>query len=215
MGIIILSVLAAVEIFFMIWNITAKNTHGAEKSIAVIAEAAIFAVLSVAGIIMWGFRYFAIAILLAAFALVGAIVLITKKSKAYKTSSTVLKTIGKLVLISIAVFPAILFPQYKQLETSGSYEIGEKTYVFTDETRKETFSDSDINRSVTVEVYYPENADEKCPLVVFSHGAFGFYGSNYSTFAELASNGYIVASINHPYHAFFDTRSAPFVITRN
>lgn len=42
----------------------------------------------------------------------------------------------------------------------------------------------------------------KFPLVIFSHGSFGYRMSNYSTFQELASNGYIVCSIDHTYHAF-------------
>lgn len=218
MGIIILTLLAAVEIFFMVWNIAAKNLHRKEKSIAVIAEAAIFIVLSLTGVIMWSFRYYTTAILLAVCAIVGTVVLLGKKDKPYKAVTTVLKTIGKLLLIGIALFPAILFPQYRQLETSGSYGVASKSYVFTDESRNESFSDEDINRNVTVEVYYPENADGtiaagEYPLVVFSHGAFGFYESNYSTYAELVSNGYIVASINHPYHAFFDTEAYGTLVT--
>ena len=41
------------------------------------------------------------------------------------------------------------------------------------------------------------------PLIIFSHGAFGYYQSNASMFMELASNGYVVASIEHPYHSIF------------
>jgi predicted dienelactone hydrolase len=37
-------------------------------------------------------------------------------------------------------------------------------------------------------------------VVVFSHGAFGVRNSNTTTFLELASRGFIVASIDHPYH---------------
>ena len=44
---------------------------------------------------------------------------------------------------------------------------------------------------------------ERFPLIVFSHGAFGYYQSNTSTYMELASNGYVVASLDHPHHAFF------------
>ena len=65
------------------------------------------------------------------------------------------------------------------------------------------FSKAGGNRALTVEFWYPNNADKTYPLVVFSHGAFGFSGSNYSTFAELASNGYVVASIGHTHHAFY------------
>lgn len=40
-------------------------------------------------------------------------------------------------------------------------------------------------------------------MVFFSHGAFGYYQSNTSTYMELASHGYVVASLEHPYHALF------------
>lgn len=69
-------------------------------------------------------------------------------------------------------------------------------YTWTNNSRGDEFSKSGENRVLTVEFWYPQNADKTYPpLVVFSHGAFGFSGSNYSTFAELASNGYVVASI--------------------
>lgn len=213
MGIIILSLLSATELFFMIWNIADKKNHAAEKSVANISEAALFTVMSIAGVIMWGFRYFGIAIALAAFAIAGAVTLIRKKYKPYKTSSAVLRTVGKIFIFVFAIIPALLFPQYKQPDVSGSYKVAQKTYVFTDTSRTEEFSDNGENRNVTVEVYYPEGCEEKCPLVVFSHGAFGYYESNYSTYAELVSNGYTVASINHPYHAFFDTSSYGRLIT--
>ena len=53
--------------------------------------------------------------------------------------------------------------------------------------------------------YFPADAagGERFPLVVFSHGAFGYYQSNTSTYMELASNGYVVAALDHPHHAFF------------
>ena len=45
--------------------------------------------------------------------------------------------------------------------------------------------------------------EQRFPLVIFSHGAFGYYQSNTSTYMELASNGYVVVSMDHPHHAFF------------
>jgi dienelactone hydrolase len=53
-----------------------------------------------------------------------------------------------------------------------------------------------------VHLYYPD-AEGSFPLIVFSHGAFGYYQSNYSTYAELVSHGYVVAALDHPHHAFF------------
>jgi len=38
---------------------------------------------------------------------------------------------------------------------------------------------------------------------VFSHGIFGTKASNTSTYMELASNGYVVCAIDHPYNSLF------------
>ena len=84
---------------------------------------------------------------------------------------------------------------------SGEFKVKTSTYTFTDTNRIETFTDTGENRKITVEFWYPEKTDEKYPLIVFSHGAFGVKVSNTSTFMELASNGYVVCSIDHPYHA--------------
>ena len=67
-------------------------------------------------------------------------------------------------------------------------------------------------------VYFfaPEEAKdgERFPLVIFSHGAFGYYESNASSYLELASNGYVVVSIEHPYHSFFtkDTKGKTLTV---
>ena len=68
-----------------------------------------------------------------------------------------------------------------------------------------------------VHFYYPENvkdiSKDSAPLIIFSHGAFGYYQSNASTFMELASHGYIVASLDHPYHSFFTKDTSGKTIT--
>ena len=56
---------------------------------------------------------------------------------------------------------------------------------------------------MNVEFWYPSDGGGKYPLVVFSHGALGIKASNTSAFIELASNGYVVCSIDHPYQALF------------
>ena len=77
-------------------------------------------------------------------------------------------------------------------------------YTFEDEDRLETFSKLKENRAVTIKLWYPKE-DGVYPLVVFSHGAFGIIESNYSTYMELASHGYVVASIGNPHHSMFLT----------
>ena len=65
--------------------------------------------------------------------------------------------------------------------------------------------------------FYPKNTNDSFPLVIFSHGAFGYYQSNYSTYAELASHGYIVVALDHPHHSFFttDTSGAAVIVDTN
>lgn len=109
------------------------------------------------------------------------------------------------LLIAVAVgilFKFIMFPPYDAPAVSGNHKVLIKEYTWVDENRVEAFTDSGENRELTVKFWYPEE-DGSYPLVIFSHGAFGVIDSNYSTCMELASNGYVVASIGHTYHAMY------------
>ncbi len=114
--------------------------------------------------------------------------------------------VGSIVLAVIAVAVWLLgrwiFPPYEAPTGSGAYEVGMETFTWEDKNRIETFTDTDEHRALTVKFWYPKE-EGKYPLAVFSHGAFGVIDSNYSTCVELASRGYVVASIGHPYHAMF------------
>lgn len=96
-----------------------------------------------------------------------------------------------------------LFPQYQEPEVSGSYEVATVSYTYTDVNRLDPYSDNGQHRLVNVEFWYPTNADASCPLILFSHGSYGIRSSNVSTYRNLASNGYIVCSLDHPHHSFF------------
>jgi dienelactone hydrolase len=203
MGIFALIILVAVELFFLIWSVKTKNLHRQEKSVVRLSEFALLAVLLLSGIFEWGFRYMAIAAVLLIQAVLAAVALVRRKDKSYKTVRVVNTFVFTVFLYAGALFLAIICPQYAEPVPSGAYSVGTAKYTWVDDSRMETYSKTGGNRALTVEFWYPENTDEKCPLVVFSHGAFGFSGSNHSTFEELASNGYVVASIGHTYQAFF------------
>ncbi|WMC92356.1 alpha/beta hydrolase family protein [Kineothrix sp. MB12-C1] len=203
MGIIILASLLTLETFFLVWSIMTKNNHREEKGIISIALLVIFGLLLVTGDFEWSFRYMVILPVLVIQALASTVMLIRKKGKEYRIRNNILRFVRNCFIFTFALSPAILFPQYEQPEPTGGYEVATAKYTWTDNSRADEFSESGGNRALTVEFWYPENADKTYPLVVFSHGAFGFSGSNYSTFLELASNGYIVASIGHTYHAFY------------
>src|SRR5690606_7170447 len=67
-------------------------------------------------------------------------------------------------------------------------------------------------RSLTVQVWFPTEDEFTSPgghpLVVFSHGATGLRVSNESLLRELASHGYVAASIDHTHHSLYATDEA-------
>lgn len=101
--------------------------------------------------------------------------------------------------------PSFLFADYKGLPTTGEYKVGSAQAILIDEDRVETFETDGSKREVPAYFFYPEEGDsgDQYPVIFFSHGAFGYYQSNMSTYMELASHGYVVVSLEHPYHALF------------
>jgi dienelactone hydrolase len=115
-------------------------------------------------------------------------------------------TIAALCLVILFIFiatPALLFPKHEMPEPSGTYTVSTVEYSYTDNNRIETYTTTGEPRKINLKFWYPDTTDGLFPLVVFSHGAFGLKTSNASLFAELASQGYVVCSIDHPYHSFW------------
>ncbi len=146
------------------------------------------------------------------------------KKKSHKILFIILGSIVALVLVAVLIIPKILFTDYEGLPTTGQYGVKQASAILTDESRLETFETDGSHREVPVYFFYPdvetttakaENTDNTFPLVIFSHGAFGYYQSNASTYLELASHGYVVISLDHPYHSFFTKDTAGKTITVN
>ena len=209
MGIILLILLLTLEAVFLFWSVKTKNLHREEKSILSISLLALLLLLLFTGVFQWSFRYVPLFLILSVQALAGARFLMRRKVTAYGLSRSVLRFTRNSILFTAALFVLIVFPQYDQPQVTGDLAIAKTKYTWTDEHREDPFSTTGAPRSLTVEFWYPETPAGDYPLIVFSHGAFGFSGSNYSTFAELASNGYVVASIGHTGHAFYtlDTKN--------
>ncbi len=211
MGIIALIIAAVIEFSFGLYCIITKSYHKKIRNWIHIGALGIFTVFVLIRVIQWSFRWELLFVLLLIWAVIGIISLILAarlkkrdgKVKVYKPSKTVLKAIAILILTAAAVTPALVFPQYRELPVTGGYKVANAVYTYTDTGRQETFNDTGENRKVTVKFWYPENAGGRYPLVVFSHGSFGIGESNFSTFMELASNGYVVCSVEHPYHSLF------------
>ena len=202
---IILSVLAAMEIAFLGWDLVSKTTHYRLKSAARLGTAAILTLLMLLGVLQGVSRYAGIISLLT---VTGIISLITLRKKGEreikKTSRRIWRSVGSMALYMTAMILAILFPQVEEIAVTGDYAIQTELYSWKDESRVETFAKDGEKRSVTVQFYYPE-AVGRYPLTLYSHGAASTMEANDSTCRELASHGYVVAAVAHPYHAMFVT----------
>ena len=149
------------------------------------------------------------------------------KKKSHKVLWIVLGCIVALILLAVLLIPKLLFTDYAGLPTTGPYSVKQASAILVDASRLETFETDGSLREVPVYFYYPDvegalgngsneatGETENFPLVIFSHGAFGYYQSNTSTYMELASNGYVVISLDHPYHSFFtkDTSGKTIIV---
>ncbi|MBE6023883.1 MAG: hypothetical protein E7231_11760 [Cellulosilyticum sp.] len=215
-GWIVLAIIIAVELGMMGYAISQKKNIKKERAVIRIVIFGVAVLATILKIIEWNFSVIGMYLLLFLLAIYSVVVFIKDaiqvlKVKDYTKGRTVRHTVLMIVLIGFSVVPILIFPQYKQLNTTGQYESKTASYTWTDKSRQEILSENQAARNVTVEFYYPSQykdgtelaAKETFPLIVFSHGAFGFIKSNYSLYKDLASNGYIVCSISHTYHAFF------------
>jgi dienelactone hydrolase len=203
MGIIIIMIALVIEVAFIAYAIRKEDNQDRLRSQVRIGAFILFIVFTLTSVIEWSFRWYLLDLLLAILALIGVGRLVTNKfgKKSFRRNRALTKGVAMWVLVTIAALPAVIFPQFRTPVMTGALEVAKASYTFRDMSRVETFTDNGENRKVNVDFWYPEDAHGKYPLIVFSHGAFGVRMSNASTFTELASNGYVVASIDHPYHA--------------
>lgn len=218
LAIFVLFVLLGIEVGFMVYSLVTGSRKEDLRNILRVGELLLFILLELVGVIRPGFQWNMLFVVLLIRAFMSAWYFLRKKvrkEKIFTKKYAIISMIRVSFLLIFAVFPAILFPQFTPLTPTGSYDIKTISYTLTDPDRLEAFSESEENRSVTIQFWYPEMTDGKLPLLVFSHGAFGFRGSNLSTFENLASNGYVVASIDHSYHSFFTAQTDGSVIIAN
>ena len=166
------------------------------------------------------FRFTGLIFMLAIRALIAGGVWLINRSNEDKKKNLwmILSAVLGVVLISMSMIPAFVFKDYKGRPVSGPYEVADSSAILIDKTRLETNENDGSYREVPVYFYYPsalkDIKEHSLPLVIFSHGAFGYYESNTSTYMELASNGYVVVSIEHPYHSLFtkDTTGKTIIV---
>lgn len=217
MEILILVVTLVFELTIAAYSIATKQKRSKIKSWMRITMCIGFMILILGKVVVWDFTWGLFQGLLFILAFKEIVALLRKQTRTprYKVFSTVWKFLILELSIFITLGPVLLFPQYRLPQVTGPYAVATATYSYVDKNRIEEFTDQDDNRFVNVEFWYPEQADGTYPLLMFSHGAFGIKASNSSTFTELASHGYVVVSIDHPYHSFYTFSEDGKIVTVN
>ena len=213
MNTFLLILLCIFEAAFAITAITRKADKKSWQLGRLICNAGqlgLFLIMLIAPGIDMSFRFMGLFILLLLRIIISFItyVIIRKKERKSKhIAKIIISAVLSAVLIFISLIPSFVISDYSGLPVSGEYDVAEANAILVDNSRTEQFETDGSKREVPIYFYYPANAKdgEKFPLAVFSHGAFGYYQSNHSTYAELASNGYVVISTEHPYHSLFTT----------
>jgi len=170
----------------------------------------------------FSFRFSGLIILLAVRIIVSGIFFFVRRhnENPKRHAAMIISAVMNVVLLLVSLVPAFIFRDYKGRPVSGPYHVRETEAILIDRSRIEEYESDGSYREVPVHFYYPEEASsiekKTLPLVIFSHGAFGYYQSNTSTYMELASNGYVVVSLDHPYHSFFtkDTDGRTVIVDR-
>ena len=213
MNTFLLVLLCIFEAAFAITAITRKADNKGWQTGRLICNAGqlgLFLVMLIAPGIDMSFRFMGLFVLLIIriiVAFIGYMVIRKKEAKSKHIAKIIISGVLSVILISGSLIPSFAITDYDGLPVSGAYEIAEANAILVDNSRIEEFEADGSKREVPVYFYYPANAPEgeKFPLVIFSHGSFGYYQSNHSTYAELASNGYVVVSTEHPHHSFYTT----------
>ncbi len=200
-----LLVICLFEIAFACYRIYSKSDLEKTKSIAQIILFLVFAILGAATMVEWGLRWYAFGAYLLVGALLGAARLVQKDRPVREDppGRTIRKAVCSILPAALALTPVLIFPQHASLQPTGQYAIETAIYTYTDPDRVETYTDTNENRKVTVQFWYPQNAAGAYPLILFSHGSFGVRTSNRSLYLELASHGYVVAAIDHAYQSLY------------
>ena len=160
------------------------------------------------GVIHWDFRWKPLIFGLGLMALYSLIAWFKKsKEKPFHIVKAIVSGLLSFLLVFAFLLPALLFPPYTLPAPSGEYQVLTAEISYYDDKRIETYNDSGSVREVNVGFWYPDTDSGNFPLIIFDHGFCGIKNSNESTFIELASNGYVVCSIDHPYQSFYSTNS--------
>ncbi|MDE5576435.1 MAG: hypothetical protein K2J11_03500, partial [Oscillospiraceae bacterium] len=218
MGVVLFAVFAAIEILLTVLSCTKyRSLWYRNRALFSGAELILLLLTILLPVTGQKWRFTGCAIILGIRLVVSGITYLIKRrgSAKEKTNAKMIAgTIMSIFLIGFALFPAFIFTGYSGLKTTGPYKVKETHAILIDKSRLEAHETDGSNREIPIHFYCPEDDAANCPLVLFAHGSFGYYQSNSSLYFELASNGYVVASIDHPYYAFFtkDTEGKTIIV---
>jgi hypothetical protein len=203
-----LIVIVAIELIYTGYCLVTKHNHKKIKGIIRISVFVLFLICLISPLFKWSFRWYFIGGLLLMQAIIG-VFSVLKKSKGvtkYRPVRTIFNFIIMSLLFILCLSPLLIFPQYTSLQTTGPYRVATVSFSYVDNNRSEVYSKKDIKRKLNVEFWYPDDlksSKNAFPLIVFSHGAMGVKTSNASLYQELASNGYVICSIDHTYQCLY------------
>jgi dienelactone hydrolase len=110
----------------------------------------------------------------------------------------------------IAWYPAAAAGARGPYLTSGSDEVRSLATLFGNRTSMDDLADV---RTHATDDASPRGGDERLPLLVFSHGYTGVPAASTSLLEDLASAGYVVLSVVHPFEASASTIDRGVVTT--
>ena len=166
----ILSILLLLlEVVLAVYRI---KTHSMQQRLTAVLRTASLLILTTfcaLSVLTWGFRYYVLATVLVISAVMSAARFLNKRVTATKLQPTriILKTVGMSALLIISMIPAIIFPEYRPLPTTGEYQVVTATRYLCDESRIETYTKHGGARTLATEFWYPGDTEGNFPLVVF------------------------------------------------
>jgi hypothetical protein len=169
MGDVILTIALSFEIAFAVYCMVTKSYQQKVRSFVRIGALVAFVLFTLVSVIQWSFRWYGLATLLLVWAVLGAWTLIGEKVEQdeYRNRRVVRRAIRGVLLVCVAIIPALVFPQHQSPRVTGTHPVATVNYTYTDKSRTETFTKTGESRKVNVEFWYPKDGGGKYPLVVF------------------------------------------------
>lgn len=122
---------------YALYRICTKSYKKKIKAMIRLGAFVAFLIFTLASVNEWSFRWLGLGLLLLVWALLGVWTLIRSKEerKEYRSSCVIRNAIAMLLLVVIALTPALVFPQYRLLPITGKYQIATASYTYVDNNR--------------------------------------------------------------------------------